>query len=189
MSLRRFRICACTETSRADTGSSATTSFGERAIARAIPIRWRCPPENSWGYFPPASAGIPTRTSSRSARSRSSLPLASPWTSHPSPTMSRTFIRGLREEYGSWKTICIWRRVVRSASPSMRVMSFPSNRIDPESGSSSRIARRASVVFPHPDSPTSPSVFPGGTVRETPSTACTRRSSREKNDFRTGNVL
>jgi len=30
------------------------------------------------GYFHPASAGIPTRTSSRSARSRSSAPLASP---------------------------------------------------------------------------------------------------------------
>src|SRR5659263_445033 len=51
---------------------------GERDHCKmvAIPIRWRCPPENSWGYFPPASAGIPTRTSSRSARSRSSLPLA-----------------------------------------------------------------------------------------------------------------
>ena len=103
--------------------------------------------------------------------------------------MSRTFIRGLREEYGSWKTICIWRRVVRSASPDRCVISFPSNRTDPESGSSSRIAIRARVVFPHPDSPTSPSVFPGGTVRETPSTARTRRFSAEKNDFRTGNVL
>ena len=103
--------------------------------------------------------------------------------------MSRTFIRGLREEYGSWKTICIWRRVVRSASPSVRVMSSPSNRIEPESGSSSRIARRARVVFPHPDSPTSPRVIPGGTKRETPSTARTWRSSRQKNDFRTGNVL
>jgi len=188
-SRRRLRICACTETSRADTGSSATTSFGESAIARAIPIRWRCPPENSWGYLSPASAGIPTRTSSRSARSRSAIPRASPWTSHPSPTMSRTLIRGLREEYGSWKTICISRRVFRSASPDRRVISLPSNRIAPASGSSRRIARRARVVFPHPDSPTSPSVLPGGTVRETPSTARTRRFSDEKNDFRTGNVL
>ena len=42
-------ICAWIETSRAETGSSATTSFGLSAIARATPIRWRWPPENSWG--------------------------------------------------------------------------------------------------------------------------------------------
>jgi hypothetical protein len=38
------------DTSRADTGSSATISFGLTARARAIPIRWRWPPENSCGY-------------------------------------------------------------------------------------------------------------------------------------------
>jgi hypothetical protein len=42
--------CAWIETSSADTGSSATISFGFVTIARAIPIRWRCPPENSWTY-------------------------------------------------------------------------------------------------------------------------------------------
>jgi len=103
--------------------------------------------------------------------------------------MSRTFIRGLREEYGSWKMICIWRRVVRSSSPASPEMSFPSNRIIPLSGSRRRIASRPSVVFPHPDSPTSPSVFPASTDSETPSTARTLVSSAEKNDFRTGKVL
>ena len=48
-SIRRFMICACIETSSADTGSSPTMTSGERARARAMPIRWRCPPENSWG--------------------------------------------------------------------------------------------------------------------------------------------
>ena len=42
-------ICAWIETSRAETGSSATISFGFSDSARAIPIRWRCPPENSCG--------------------------------------------------------------------------------------------------------------------------------------------
>ena len=42
-------ICAWIETSRAETGSSATISFGFSAIARAIPIRCRWPPENSCG--------------------------------------------------------------------------------------------------------------------------------------------
>ncbi len=37
------------ETSSADTGSSQMTSFGFRLMARAMPTRWRCPPENSWG--------------------------------------------------------------------------------------------------------------------------------------------
>ena len=48
-SLSRFRICACTETSSADTGSSQKISLGLTASARATPIRWRCPPENSCG--------------------------------------------------------------------------------------------------------------------------------------------
>ena len=38
---RRFRICACTETSSAETGSSQTISFGFKASARAMPIRCR----------------------------------------------------------------------------------------------------------------------------------------------------
>ena len=42
-------ICAWIETSSAETGSSAMISFGLSASARAIPIRWRWPPENSCG--------------------------------------------------------------------------------------------------------------------------------------------
>jgi hypothetical protein len=45
----RFSTCACTETSSADTGSSATTNAGSSMSARAIAMRWRCPPENMWG--------------------------------------------------------------------------------------------------------------------------------------------
>ena len=41
--------CAWIETSRAEIGSSQTMSFGLTARARAIPMRWRWPPENSWG--------------------------------------------------------------------------------------------------------------------------------------------
>ncbi len=42
-------ICAWIETSSAETGSSATISVGFSDSALAIPIRWRCPPENSCG--------------------------------------------------------------------------------------------------------------------------------------------
>ena len=46
----RLMIWAWTGGSRAETGSSATMKRGEQAIARAIPTRCRCPPENSCGY-------------------------------------------------------------------------------------------------------------------------------------------
>ena len=45
----RLTICAWIETSSAETGSSATISFGRSASARATPMRWRWPPENSCG--------------------------------------------------------------------------------------------------------------------------------------------
>ena len=40
--------CAWIETSSAETGSSATMNSGASASARAMPMRWRWPPENSW---------------------------------------------------------------------------------------------------------------------------------------------
>ena len=42
-------IWAWIETSSADTGSSPTISSGLSASARAMPMRWRWPPENSCG--------------------------------------------------------------------------------------------------------------------------------------------
>ena len=46
--LSRLTICAWIDTSSADTGSSHTISSGD-ASARAMPMRWRWPPENSCG--------------------------------------------------------------------------------------------------------------------------------------------
>jgi hypothetical protein len=51
ISSRRLTTCAWTETSSADTGSSATMSAGDSASARATPMRWRWPPEN-WRGIP-----------------------------------------------------------------------------------------------------------------------------------------
>ncbi len=42
----RLITWACTETSSDETGSSATMNWGCMAIARAMPILCRCPPEN-----------------------------------------------------------------------------------------------------------------------------------------------
>ena len=55
---------ACTLTSRAETGSSATSSSGRSAIARAMATRWRWPPENCRGRACIASSGSPTIRSS-----------------------------------------------------------------------------------------------------------------------------
>ncbi len=63
-----LRIWAWTETSRALVGSSSTISSGRRASARAIPIRWRCPPENSWGKRQRCSGLRPTSWSSSATR-------------------------------------------------------------------------------------------------------------------------
>ena len=57
-------ICAWIETSSADTGSSSTMSFGSTASARAMPMRWRWPPENSCGKRLTCSGARPTRSSS-----------------------------------------------------------------------------------------------------------------------------
>ena len=48
-SCNRLRVCACTETSSAETDSSHTRTSGRIVRQRAMAIRWRCPPENSCG--------------------------------------------------------------------------------------------------------------------------------------------
>ena len=98
-------ICACMETSRAETGSSQTRKEGFTARALAIPILCLCPPENSWGYREAASGGSPT--TSRSSDTLSAT-RSSPMMTRPSPTISETVMRGLSDPKGSWKTICIF---------------------------------------------------------------------------------
>ena len=49
ISFRRSSTCASTVTSSALVGSSAISRSGFSAIAEAIMMRWRCPPENSCG--------------------------------------------------------------------------------------------------------------------------------------------
>src|SRR5450759_2326801 len=101
--------------------------------------------------------------------------------------MSPTVCRGSRDPNGSWKIIAMSRRIRRIAAGPMRSMSCPLNRTSPEVGSISRRIERPSVDFPHPDSPTSPSVSPCRIVRSTPSTARTWPTVRASTPERTGN--
>ena len=100
-SSRRFarssRIWFCVETSRAETASSSTISFGLRAMARAMAMRWRCPPENSYGYRSVYFGDSPTCDSSSRTRSSRALPLMPSWTRSGSPTMSAITAEGSSE--------------------------------------------------------------------------------------------
>src|SRR2546422_1250925 len=69
--------------------------------------------------------------------------------------------------------ICMSRRSRRSSSLVSLKMFRPSKYASPLVGSISRRITRPSVVFPQPDSPTSPRVSPRRIVRDTPSTAFT----------------
>ena len=100
----RFSTCACTETSSADTGSSATMRAGRVTSARAMAMRWRWPPENSCGYLPVSDALRPTASSASTTRSRlSERPTRS--SASGSATIRATFCLGSSEPNGSWNTI------------------------------------------------------------------------------------
>ena len=92
-----------------------------------------------------------------------------------------TVMRGLSDEYGSWKITWILRRTPRMSAWFAWVMSAPPKRIEPAVASSSLSTARPTVVLPQPDSPTSPSVSPAMTWIETSSTAFTVAVALERN--------
>ncbi len=169
MSSSRLHIRAFTDTSKAETASSATISDGRSAIARAIQIRCRCPPENSCGRRSAISGSSPTCTS-RSWTTALMSPV-SPQARNGSLIASRMRCLGLRLAAGSWNTICAARRACLRGSPRSDVISCPARMTCPEvTGDRPRIARPI-VDFPLPDSPTSASVSPERRSKVTPLTA------------------
>ena len=60
---RRLSTCARMETSSAEMGSSAMMNSGSMTSARAMPMRWRWPPENSCGKRQANSGSRPTAAS------------------------------------------------------------------------------------------------------------------------------
>ena len=57
------------DTSRAEMGSSAMMKSGSMMRARAMPMRWRWPPENSWGKRLANSGSSPTSVRAWATRS------------------------------------------------------------------------------------------------------------------------
>ena len=173
-SCMRLMICACIETSSAETGSSATMKSGSAAMARAMPMRWRWPPENSCGKRSAMYGLSPTTSSNSWMRSRIwALPCTSPWTLTGSPMMPAAVMRGLSDEYGSWKMALMRLRMERNSLPLSVLISTPSNFTSPSVCWCSCRMQRPSVLLPLPLSPTRPSVSPRCIVSDTSSTALT----------------
>ena len=116
-----------------------------------------------------------------------------PFTSSGSPMMSMIVMRGLSEENGSWKIICICRRSGRSSAFGTLATSTwrPSSRAEADgtarSACSARRMQREVVVLPQPDSPTSESVSPWRMSKLTSSTARTLPTTRRSRPRRIGN--
>ena len=164
---------AWVRTSSADTGSSQTTKAGFTASARAITMRWRCPPENSWGCRRTTAGSMPTRVISSATRSGTARACTVWCTRNGSARICATVMRGFRLEYGFCSTNCMCRRIERSSAGRMPISSRPIRRTEPASAACNCRTARPVVVLPEPDSPTRPSVSPRPISKLTPSTART----------------
>ena len=126
------------------------------------------------------SACRPTVSSSWTTRSLNARrDFASLWMVSASPMMAPTVMPRVQRGVGILEDD-LHVAAERSQRGALRRVTFlPSNQISPELGSISRRMQRPVVDLPHPDSPTSPSVSPAAMSKLTPSTACTRSTSRE----------
>src|SRR5659263_57511 len=111
-----------------ETGSSAISTLGSGARARAMATRWRWPPESSCGRRWATSSTGSRRT--RSSRRRtpawtSARPFALPCRISGLARWCSIEWNGLSEANGSWKTICTWSRYLRAPRP-CRGTGFPS---------------------------------------------------------------
>ena len=179
------RIWACTITSSAVVGSSASSTRGWQASAIAIAARCRIPPENSCGKRRARSARMPTSSSSSPQRACAALPRATPWSSIASTIWWPMRCTGLNAFIAPWKTIAMsFQRCGRTESSPRARMSSPSSSTRPATlalGGSRPISARLSVVLPQPDSPTSPMRCPRSSVKPEPCTACSSRPPPRSN--------
>ncbi len=112
-----------------------------------------------------------------------------PWISSGSDTISPTVMRGLSDAYGSWNTICMRLRTSRFERDATCFSVSPPRRTSPDVGVIRSSSSRPRVDFPHPDSPTMPSVSPARSASDTSLTAWTVPTCRLKMPALTGNSL
>ncbi len=116
-SISRLRICARTDTSSAEVGSSATSSPGRSASARAMATRWRWPPDSWLGTACSALLGRPTSDISSRTRSARSAGVPTRCTSSGSRMIRATGSRRFSAVDGSWKTMPTSRPNSRARCP------------------------------------------------------------------------
>ena len=163
--------------SSAPVGSSASSSVGSLARARAMASRWRCPPDSTPGTAPALSL-MPSR-SSRSRARVSAIFRRRPAITAGRATFSRTVMPSSRLK--NWKTSPMWRRRSRARSSSLRpVTSSPATLISPSSAVSSPATRFSSVDLPQPEGPIRATNSPLATFRSTPRSARTGAFSASK---------
>ena len=130
---------------------------GERARDRdALPLAAARTRAGSARRRPPG--GRPARAAPRPAAPRCARGTR-PSTSSASASCAPTCRRGLSDENGFWKTICSRAELARPrAARRAARTSRPSKRTVPRPARPCPTAARASVDFPQPDSPTSPTI-------------------------------
>src|SRR5215207_9726594 len=157
--------------SRLPVGSSAKSSGGSLARARAIAARCCCPPDRVAGSLPACSA-MPTRSSSCCARSRQSPTGIFLTKSIGSITFSTTVSVG--KSWKNWNTRPTLRpRQEDSPDSDNEPRSAPTTRTVPLVGRSIPASRFSSVVLPLPDRPTMATNSPFAISRLRWSTAMT----------------
>ena len=186
-------------TSRAVVGSSAIRSLGSQARAIAIMTRWRRPPDSWWGVGVGAGScgrGLSTSSSTSRARCIACSREAPRWSRTLSAIWRPIVIVGLSDVRGSWKIMpTSLPRIVPISLSAMGTMSRPSIRTEPAvmwpTFGRSFMIDRPVVVFPQPDSPTTPRHSPSSTWNETSSTAITvdRRSRNSVRNPSTSRTL
>ena len=136
------------------------------------------PPENWCGYWSMrvSGLGMPTRSSSSTARLRAAPPPRSRWVAIVSTSCSPTVKSGLSEVSGSWKIIDTRRpRMARMAASSVPEIRSPSRSIVPPvmrpRPSRRPMTAAPTVDLPAPLSPTRPWIWPGWTVSAASRTA------------------
>ena len=152
MSISSSVTAAWTETSSAETGSSATTTLALPAKARAMPMRCFCPPESWRGMRSAKARGSFTRSSSSSIRClRSAALLPTPNFSSVRMICEPTEWLGFSVSNGFWNTIWIDETVSTSRS-SMAVdwISLSPSMTLPELAVSSPSSTLARVDLPQP---------------------------------------
>ena len=160
-STSRFSTCDWIETSSADTGSSATTSFGPQDERARDPDALPLSAAELMGVAVErlrAEADAVERLDDPVARARSR---GTPCDREPlADDVAHAHARVERADRVLEDDLHLAPRVASARARESAVRSAPSKTICPSVGSISRMSVRPSVDLPQPDSPTSPSVSP-----------------------------